>query len=216
MFGGIPESPRWLCHKGKNELAISVLKKIRRNEQEVFDEVEDVKKTMEQEQNKTFSNCLHERWLRRCLFIGIGVAMCNQLAGVNSIMYFGTDILTRSGLDNNAALVANIANGVISVLATCLGIWLLGRLGRRPMLLSGQIGTIVMHLFIGTTALVFKEGTIRGYVVLSLTVTFLLFQQGGISPVTWLVQSEMFPLKIRGLAMGLTTSILWLVNFYLI
>jgi len=64
-------------------------------------------------------------------------------------------------LDNNAALVANIANGVISVLATCLGIWLLGRIGRRPMLLSGQIGTIVMHLFIGTTALLFKEGTIR-------------------------------------------------------
>nr|CAD2170134.1 unnamed protein product [Meloidogyne enterolobii] len=212
LFGGIPESPRWLCHKGKNELAISVLKKIRRNEQEVFDEIGDVKQTMEQEQNKTFSNCLHERWLRRCLFIGIGVAMCNQLAGVNSIMYFGTDILTRSGLDNNAALVANIANGVISVLATCLGIWLLGRIGRRPMLLSGQIGTIVMHLFIGTTALLFKEGTIRGYLVLSLTVTFLLFQQGGISPVTWLVQSEMFPLKIRGLAMGLTTSILWLIN----
>ena len=54
LFGGIPESPRWLCHKGKKELAISVLKKIRRNEQEVFDEVEDVKQTMEQEQNKTF------------------------------------------------------------------------------------------------------------------------------------------------------------------
>jgi len=53
-----------------------------------------------------------EGWLRRCVLIGVGVAMCNQLAGVNSIMYYGTDILAKNGLGRDAALIANIANGV--------------------------------------------------------------------------------------------------------
>ena len=145
--------------------------------------------------------------------IGVGIAICQQITGVNSIMYYGTEILKQSGFGTQAALTANIANGVISVLATFVGIWLLGRVGRRPMLMVGQIGTIVALALIGVFSMMLPEGTARGFVILGLTVTFLAFQQGAISPVTWLMLSEIFPLKIRGLGMGSTAFILWMVNF---
>jgi MFS transporter, SP family, major inositol transporter len=128
-------------------------------------------------------------------------------------MYYGTQILTQSGFERNAALVANIANGVISVLATFVGIWLLGRVRRRPMLIAGQIGTFSALLLVGVFSLVLPEGVGRASVVLLLTVTFLAFQQGAISPVTWLMLSEIFPLKLRGLGMGVCVLTLWIVNF---
>jgi major inositol transporter-like SP family MFS transporter len=152
-------------------------------------------------------------WLRRIFVVGIGLAVIQQITGVNSIMYYGTQILAESGFGREAALTANIANGVISVLATFVGIWLLGRVGRRRMLITGQIGTTAALLLIGLFSLVLPEGTARGFVILALTVTFLAFQQGAISPVTWLMLSEIFPLKIRGLGMGASAFVLWSVNF---
>ncbi|SDI40272.1 MFS transporter, SP family, major inositol transporter [Alteribacillus bidgolensis] len=86
-------------------------------------------------------------------------------------MYYGTKILIDSGFETNAGLIANVSNGIISVLVTFVGIWLLGKVGRRPMLLTGQVGV--------TTALPF--------VVMALTVTFLAFMQEAIAPVTWLM-----------------------------
>ena len=75
-------------------------------------------------------------WVRRIVFIGIGIAVVQQLTGVNSIMYYGTQILKDAGFETKAALIGNIANGVISVLATFVGIWLLGKV-YRPMLMTG-------------------------------------------------------------------------------
>ena len=213
LAAGVPESPRWLIAEQRFEEALAVLRKIRKTEAQALEELAEVLKTAQEDQQTTLGDVLAQGWLRRCLLIGVGVAMCNQLAGVNSIMYYGTELLARTGLETDAALVANIANGLVSVLATGIGIWLLGRLGRRPMLMAGQLGTVFAHLLIGTCSLVVPEGKARGFAILALTVTFLLFQQGGISPVTWLMQSEMFPLRVRGLAMGLSTFVLWLVNF---
>ncbi len=128
-------------------------------------------------------------------------------------MYYGTEILRDSGFQTEAALIGNIANGVISVLATFVGIWLLGRVGRRPMLMTGLIGTTTALLLIGIFSLILEGSPALPYVVLSLTVTFLAFQQGAISPVTWLMLSEIFPLRLRGLGMGVTVFCLWMVNF---
>ena len=103
----------------------------------------------------------------------------------------GTQILTDSGFATKGALIANIANGAISVLATFVGIWLLGRVNRRPMLLIGLLGTTSSLLLIGVLSLILEPGLTRGFAILSLTVAFLAFQQGAISPVTWLMLAEM-------------------------
>lgn len=152
-------------------------------------------------------------WVRKLMFIGFGIAIVQQITGVNTIMYYGTQILTDAGFAADSALTANIANGVISVLATFVGIWLLGRVNRRPMLMTGQLGTTAALLLIGVFSLVLPSGDGRAYAVLAMTVTFLAFQQGAISPMTWLMPSEIFPMRMRGFGMGVAAVVLWLTNF---
>lgn len=210
----MPESPRWLASKGQFGEALAVLLQVREKE-EAHEEIEEIKQHLEEEDaiQKARWKDLSIPWIRRIVFIGIGIAVVQQITGVNSIMYYGTQILKNAGFGTQAAIVGNIANGVISVAATFVGIWLLGKIGRRPMLTIGLIGTTSALTLIGIFSYVLEGSAALPYVVLSLTVTFLAFQQGAISPVTWLMLSEIFPLKLRGLGMGVTVFCLWITNF---
>ncbi|WCK56427.1 sugar porter family MFS transporter [Aneurinibacillus sp. Ricciae_BoGa-3] len=212
----VPESPRWLVSKGKNGDALNVLRQIR-EEKRAKSELRDIEATFveESEIKKATLKDLAVPWVRRIVFLGIGIAVVQQITGVNSIMYYGTEILKDAGFQTEAALIGNIANGLISVLATFAGIWLLGKVGRRPMLMTGLIGTTTALLLIGIFSLMLKGTPALPYVMLTLTVTFLAFQQGAISPVTWLMLSEIFPLRMRGLGMGVTVFCLWIVNFFI-
>ncbi|WP_080875731.1 sugar porter family MFS transporter [Oceanobacillus timonensis] len=211
----MPESPRWLVSKNRTDEALEVLRRVR-SEEEAQLELNEIKETFAKENEKertTFKNMLQLKWVRRILFLGIGISLVQQGTGVNSIMYYGTQILRDAGFATQAALVANIANGVISVLATFLGIWLLGKVGRRPMLIVGQIGTTSALLLIAIFGNVLVDSVTLPYVVLTLTVTFLAFQQGAISPVTWLMLSEIFPTRFRGIGMGTAVFCMWIFNF---
>lgn len=210
----VPESPRWLSSKGKFADALRVLHEIREASRAEA-ELKEIQDNIAQEtsiKKATFSD-LNVPWVRRIVLIGIGIAIVQQITGVNSIMYYGTQILQQSGFSTDAALIGNIANGVISVIATFVGIWLLGKIGRRPMLIIGLAGTTAALTLIGVFSLVLEGSSALPFSVLGMTVTFLAFQQGFISPVTWLMLSEIFPLKLRGLGMGVTVFCLWITNF---
>ncbi|MGM0877314.1 MAG: sugar porter family MFS transporter [Bacillota bacterium] len=218
FFGMIkmPESPRWLVSNRKNEDALRVLRQVREDKR-AKSELNEIKAAFaeESELKKATFKDMAVPWVRRIVFLGIGIAIVQQITGVNSIMYYGTEILKDAGFQTEAALIGNIANGVISVLATFVGIWLLGKVGRRPMLLTGLLGTTTALLLIGIFSLTLEGSAALPYVVLTLTVMFLAFQQGAISPVTWLMLSEIFPSRLRGLGMGVTVFCLWIVNFFI-
>jgi major inositol transporter-like SP family MFS transporter len=212
----MPESPRWLISKEKNEEALTVLQKIRTRDQAQI-ELDEVKGTVLKGSKLKQASLkdLSIPWVRRIVFLGIGIAVVQQITGVNSIMYYGTQILRDSGFETEAALIANIANGLISVIAVCVGIWMLGKVRRRPMLLVGLAGTTTSLLLIGIFSNVLAGSDMLPYVVLSLTVTFLAFMQGAVAPVTWLMLAEIFPLRIRGLGMGISVFCLWIANFFI-
>jgi len=208
----LPESPRWLILHGRFAEGLAVLRRLRA-EQQAEREAEEIRRHEERAVRTPLLKELGVPWIRRVFVIGLGIAMVQQLTGVNSIMYYGVQILQKSGFDQQGALIGQIANGVISVLATFVGIALLGRVGRRPLLITGLIGTTTSLLLVGGASALLAGSPALPFVVLSLTVTFLAFQQGAVSPVTWLMLAEIFPARIRGAAFGLAALILWLTNF---
>lgn len=211
----MPESPRWLASQTRFTEALEVLRQVRSRQRAEAELAEVSALAVKEEQEKLGGrqDMKANPWVRKLMFVGFGIAIVQQITGVNTIMYYGTEILTDAGFASDSALTANIANGVISVLATFVGIWLLGRVNRRPMLMTGQIGTTAALLLIGIFSLVLPSGDGRAYAVLAMTVTFLAFQQGAISPVTWLMLSEIFPMRMRGFGMGVAAVVLWLTNF---
>ncbi|MGW0611475.1 sugar porter family MFS transporter [Streptomyces sp. NPDC002788] len=211
----MPESPRWLASGSRSGEALEVLRQVRSQARAEAELKEVTALAVKDEQGRLggWQDIKSTPWVRKLVFVGFGIAIVQQITGVNTIMYYGTQILTDAGFAADSALTANIANGVISVLATFVGIWLLGRVPRRPMLMTGQAGTTVALLLIGVFSMVLPSGDPRAYAVLAMTVTFLAFQQGAISPVTWLMLSEIFPMRMRGFGMGVAAVVLWLTNF---
>ncbi|MER2134799.1 MAG: sugar porter family MFS transporter [Arthrobacter sp.] len=207
----VPESPRWLGSKGRYAQMLTALQKIRSAEeaQAEYEEIKGLAGTTRTGRLRDFA----EPWLLRVLLIGMGLSIVQQITGVNAIIYYGTQILADAGFGTEAALTANIANGVVSVAAALLGIWLLGKVARRPMLITGLLGTTSTLALIGAASILMPEGTARGFTVVSLTVLFLAFQQGAVSPVTWLMLAEIFPLRVRGLGIGLSVFVQWMANF---
>ncbi len=211
----MPESPRWLASHGRGAQALALLRTIRASERDAAGELADIDRAVAQEESAGRAGLrdLRTPWVLRLVVVGACIGISHVATGVNSIMYYGTEILRSAGLGEQAALVGNIANGVISVLATFVGIWLLGRVGRRPMMITGLIGTTSTLLVLSLVTRVMADAAALPYVVLTLTVTFLAFQQGAVSPVNWLVLSEIFPLRLRGLGMGVAVFVIWVTNF---
>jgi major inositol transporter-like SP family MFS transporter len=234
FFGmlAMPDTPRWLVANGHFDKAKALLEQIR-DARVVKDELFGIKKGIEESKTleKAKLSDLKTPWIKRLLCIGIIVAITQQITGVDNIMYYAPTILKATGLSQGSALTATIANGVVSVLASIYGIWQVGKHSRRKMLITGQIGIIGSLALIGFTFMIFihqigndAEGNPildvkfkpASYLVLLFMLCFLVFQQGYVSPVTWLMLSEIFPTKIRGLAMGLSTAILWGAKFIVV
>jgi major inositol transporter-like SP family MFS transporter len=134
-----------------------------------------------------------------------------QATGINTVNYYAPTILESTGLGASASLVLTITVGVVAIAGTILGIVMLGYFNRRPMLLTGFTGVAAGHLVLALSFLL-PETEFRSYLILAAMLLVVFFVQTFIGTLVWLLLSEIFPMTIRGFAMGIAVFVLWTVN----
>lgn len=214
----MPESPRWFVSKGRYDDALAVLRTVRpegRAEAELAD-VERLANEEKESHAMGWRSVLKSKWLVRIVLVGIGLGIAQQLTGINSIMYYGQTVLIEAGFNESAALIANIAPGVIAVVGGIIALWLMDRLDRRKTLIIGFALTTLCHFLIGIASVALPVGNpLRPYVILLLVVAFVGSMQTFLNIAVWVMLSEMFPLHMRGFGIGVSVFFLWMANAFL-
>ena len=139
--------------------------------------------------------------------------MTQQLTGINSIMYYGSRVLERSGFSETAATLANTLFGLAAVVGGIIALYNMDRLDRRKTFFIGLTLTTICHCLVGIASLIIPEGNpIRPYVILVLVTAFVLSMQTFLNIAVWVWLAEIFPLEIRGLAIGVAVFFGWFIN----
>ena len=210
----LPDSPRWYAVRGRLDDTRRVLN-LSRDPAEAAEEyniiVEHAKRDVAEDKGSAMSDLRQFPWMRRVLWIGCGLATVQQATGINTVNYYAPTILESSGVGASAALILTITVGVTSVIGTIVGIVLLGIYGRRPLIFIGFLGVTVAHAVLAASFLMPESG-FRTYLILAAMLLLVAFVQTFIGTLVWLLLSEIFPMTIRGFAMGIAVFVLWTVN----
>ena len=217
LFAGmffLPDSPRWYAVRGRLDDTRRVLN-LSRDEAEATEEfniiAEHAKRDTAEDKGAAIRDLRAYPWMRRILWIGCGLATVQQATGINTVNYYAPTILESTGLGASASLVLTITVGVVAIIGTILGIVMLGYFNRRPMLLTGFTGVASGHLVLALSFLL-PETPFRSYLILAAMLVVVFFVQTFIGTLVWLLLSEIFPMTIRGFAMGIAVFVLWTVN----
>lgn len=207
----MPPSPRWLYSRGALDKARSVLERIRMT-RNVNDEMKEIRESLICEKECKWGDLL-DPVVRPALIVGIGLAIFQQLTGINTVIYYAPTILLFAGLESAAAsILATAGIGVINVLLTIVSILLIDRVGRRPLLLAGLIGMVIS---LGLLGIAFALPGLSSSLGLLAVISLMLYVGSfaiGLGPVFWLMISEIYPLRIRGRSMSIATVANWGFN----
>jgi len=211
----LPESPRWLVKNGKLDKARLVLARSR-VESEVETEMRQMEELerLEREQAQTGYKELLTPWIRPALIIGVGLAIFQQITGINTVIYYAPTILEIVGFSAAGAIAATaLGVGVVNVGFTILAVRIIDRVSRRPLLIIGLIGMTISLALLG---LVFSLESTSAAAGLLATICLALYIASfaiSLGPVFWLMISEIYPLSIRGSAMSVAAICNWGSNF---
>ena len=210
----IPESPRWLILRNRTEGAHAVLQRIYRSSEAADGEIASIR-SAEAAAPKSEWRALTSPGMRKALLIGVAIAMLGQFMGVNAVLYYGPTIFEDAGLSSGDSLFSQVLVGVVNMLTTVLALVIIDRVGRKQLVYWGVSGMILSLLCIGVY---FLAGAAWGLSPTFLLVFFLAYVfccAVSISAVIFVLLSEMYPTRIRGLAMSIAGLSLW-VGTYLI
>ncbi|MCB1110902.1 MAG: sugar porter family MFS transporter, partial [Chlamydiia bacterium] len=207
-----PESPRYLANSGDKAKALSVLKRFRGTEEDAVLEIAHIERMMHSE--KPHWKELLSKSLRPALLAGIGVTVIQQITGINTIIYYAPTIFQFAGFHSDqAALLATTWVGVVNVLMTFVAIYLLDKIGRKPLLLFGLGGMVLALIVLGIAFFQTADDSITGIICLACLFLYIACFAFSLGPIGWLLNSEIYPLHIRGKAMGVSVSANWISNF---
>jgi sugar porter (SP) family MFS transporter len=214
LFAGMlfqKESPHWLIRQDRIDEARDVLKRVRNEDDDIDGEIRDVQEVSRKEAGVRE---LLSPSIRPLVFVGVMLAVFQQITGINTVIYYAPTLLQGAGFGSSAALLANVVNGAVNVGMTIVAIWLLDRAGRRPLLLSGTAG---MAVGMAITGCAFLGGeNLHGALAIVAVIGLLVYTGSfaiGLGPVFWLLIAEIYPLRIRGAAMSVATMANWGANF---
>lgn len=207
----LPSSPRWLVFKGKVDNAKRVAEEFS-YDKEKADEAIHQMEVENEEQKNTKINELWSPAVRRLAVIGIMLAILQQATGINTVIYFAPTIFEFAGYaDAAASIAASVGVGIVNVILTVISIFLVDRVGRRPLLLISLSGMILSLLGL---SVIFTIGAASlGIYTAVFLMAYIASFAIGLGPIFWLLIAEIYPLRVRGKAMSVATVANWASNF---
>lgn len=206
----IPESPKWLIVKGREEKAMSIFRKLSTTDEGAAEECSRTKSSIAGE-SKSEWKALTEKGIIRAVLIGSAIAILGQFMGVNAVIYYGPDIFADAGLAAEDSSFSTVLVGLVNMLTTILAVFIIDKVGRKKLIYFGVTGMIICLVAIGC---IFASGS-GGTLLLVFFLLYIFSQAISISAVVFVLLSEMYPNRVRGLAMSIAGLVLW-VGTYLI
>ena len=210
----IPESPRWLIVRGKELKAVNILERIYNSITEAKSQLKETKSVLTSETRSEWS-LLMKPGIFKAVIIGVCIAILGQFMGVNAVLYYGPSIFENAGLSGGDSLFYQVLVGLVNTLTTVLALVIIDKVGRKKLVYYGVSGMVVSLILIG---LYFLFGDSLGVSSLFLLIFFLFYVfccAVSICAVVFVLLSEMYPTKVRGLAMSIAGFALW-IGTYLI
>lgn len=213
----LSDTPRWLVSKNRDDEAKKVFQKIE-PDIDVDEEIRQIKETLKPEKDTVDKKFRFKKWMIMPFIVGVGIMFAQICTGINTIIYYAPTIFKIAGFDSNLnAIYATTGIGVVNFLMTVVAIFFTDRLGRKPLLYFGLTGVMLSLLALGC-AFQFEHvlGANLKWVAVGSLVSYIVCFAFSLGPVGWVLVSEVFPLKIRGLAMSICTVSNFAFNFFVV
>jgi len=202
----VPESPRWLTQRGREDRAMAILSRVD-GPAYARAELAEIRQAIAQESGSLRQ--LFEPGMRLALVIGVVLAILQQITGINAVLYYAPEIFKNIGASTQSALWQTVVVGTVNILFTVVAIAVVDRLGRKPLMVAGSAGMGLCLMLLGWAFWTQQTGLWVFGLVLGYIACFAI----AVGPVTWVILSEIFPTRIRGRAMAIATVILWVACY---
>jgi SP family galactose:H+ symporter-like MFS transporter len=212
----LPESPRWLMLKGRAAEARASLRRLRDRHWDVDRELADMAEAARADAGRRGGyRALLEPMIRPALIVAMVLYFLQQLSGINAVIYYAPVIFDRAGFDSSTQqMLATVGVGTVNFAATVVALFLIDRVGRRPLLVAGFTGCALAMLVIALA--VVRPDDLPPWIVIAMLLLYIASFAIGLGPLPYVVMSEIFPLRARGPGMSMASTSNWGFNFMVV